>query len=54
MDKAREEARQKGYTIGTNGYTHKEKKSKGQVIDECWVVKIVKIFEPMWEESVNE
>lgn len=51
MEKIRTEASEKGYAIGANGYTHKERKAKGEVIDECWIVKVVKIYGPIWEEN---
>lgn len=49
IDDARKDAQEKGYVIGAAGYTHKEKKSKGEIIDSCEVVKIVKIFSEVWE-----
>lgn len=52
MEKIRSEANEKGYTVGANGYTYKEKKSKGEVVDECWIVKYVEIYGPIWEESI--
>lgn len=41
---------EQGYTIGAAGYTYKSKKSKGEIIDEAWVCKIVQIFGSVWEE----
>lgn len=52
MEKIRSEASEKGYTVGANGYTFKEKRAKGEVVDVCWIVKIVKIYGPIWEEIV--
>lgn len=49
MEKYREEAAEKGYTIGASGYTYKTKKAKGEIIDEAWVVKIVKQVAGVWE-----
>lgn len=46
----RKEAKEKGYTIGSAGYTYKTKKAKGEIIDEAWIVKIVQIFSTVWEE----
>lgn len=29
---------------------HKEKKSKGEIIDECYIVKLTKVYSDLWEE----
>lgn len=29
---------------------HKEKKSKGEIVDECYVVKLTKVYSDLWEE----
>lgn len=50
MEKFRAEAPQKGYTLGSSGYTYKTKKAKGEIIDEAWVVKIVKVIGGVWDE----
>jgi hypothetical protein len=50
IEKYRQEAKEKGYTIGSAGYTYKTKKSKGEIIGEAYVVKIVQIFGGLWEE----
>ena len=49
IEKYREDAREKGYTIGAAGYTYKTKKLKGEIIDEAWVCKIVQQFSEVWE-----
>jgi len=51
MEKFREEAREKGYEISACGYTYKEKKSKGDVIDRAWIVKIIKNYGSVWDEG---
>ena len=28
--------------------THKEKKSKGEIIDECWIVELNKTYDSIW------
>lgn len=38
-----------GYILGNVGYTYKNKKAKGDIIDEAWVVKITKIFNGVWD-----
>lgn len=49
MEKFRMEAIEKGYALGASGYTYKNKKSKGEIIDEAWVVKVVKNYGTVWE-----
>lgn len=44
MEILRDSAAAKGYTIGSCGYTKKEKKAKGEIIDEGYLVKCVKIY----------
>lgn len=50
IENYRKEAFEKGYTIGAAGYTYKTKKSKGEIVDEAWVCKIVMNFSGVWEE----
>ena len=38
----KQKAAENGYEIASYSSTKKEKKSKGEVIDEWWIVKIVK------------
>lgn len=49
IDDVRADANEKGYQIASAGYTHKEKKAKGEVIDACEILKIVKVFGGIWE-----
>ena len=53
MENFRKEAEEKGYIIGASGYTYKTKKAKGEIIDEAWVVKIVKQLKGVWDEWCN-
>ena len=46
----RKDAREKGFTISSAGYTYKTKKAKGEIIGELWLVKITEIFGELWEE----
>lgn len=46
----RDEAAQNGYVLGASGYTLKEKKSKGEVIAEQYVVKVTKVFGGVWDD----
>ena len=50
IESYRKKAAEDGYTIGAAGYTYKTKKSKGEIIDEAWVCKIVQNFSGVWEE----
>ena len=45
----RADAEREGYTLGANGYTYKNKKSKGEIVDEAWIVKVTKILGGIWE-----
>lgn len=49
MEKFRSEAVEKGYILGSCGYTYKEKKSKGEVIGSCYLVRCIKIYGGIWE-----
>lgn len=49
----REEAKAKGYTINSISYTKKEKKAKGNVIDSCYQLKVVKTFGGLWDGLDN-
>ena len=49
MEKFRNEADEKGYSVASSGYTHKTKKSKGEIIDEAWVVKIKVVYASVWD-----
>lgn len=49
IDEIKEESKTKGFEVTAYSITHKEKKSKGEIIDECYVVKIVKTYAPIWD-----
>lgn len=44
----REEGQRNGYVVLKAGYTHKEKKAKGDIIDEAEVVSITKEYATVW------
>jgi hypothetical protein len=46
----RTEAQTNNYTIKKAGYEYKTKKAKGEIIAECWVVTVTKIFSVLWED----
>ncbi len=49
MEEFRQNAMIEGYILNSCGYTHKEKKAKGEVVNECYIVKVVKIFGGIWD-----
>ena len=49
----KEEARKQGYTLNSFSYTKKEKKSKGDVIDNGYLVKVVKNYGGFWDGLGN-
>ena len=49
VESVKEESKTKGYYVSAYSITHKEKKAKGEIIDECFVVKIVKTYAPIWD-----
>lgn len=52
-EKFREEARAEGYVINSISYTHKEKKAKGEIIDEGYLLKVVKVYGGFWDGLDN-
>lgn len=52
IESFRAQAKEKGYTIKKAGYEYKNKKSKGEVIAECWVVTITQVFGDIWEDLI--
>ena len=46
---ARERQSSEGYQLGANGYKYKSKKSKGEIVDEAWIVTISKIYNEVWD-----
>lgn len=49
MEDFRQEALTGGYSVAKCGYTYKEKKAKGEIIDSCYIVSVVEIFNEVWE-----
>lgn len=48
IERFKADAAEKGYTVGTAGYTYKAKKAKGEVVSEGWLCKCTKIHEEFW------
>lgn len=49
MENFRQEAKEKGYQIKKMGYEYKNKKAKGEIIDEAWVLSVTNIYANLWE-----
>lgn len=49
INSAREAQNKEGYQLGANGYKYKSKKSKGEIIDEAWIVTVTKIYNEVWD-----
>lgn len=45
----KEKAKTEGYVLGAFSYTKKEKKSKGDVIDDGYLVKVAKVYGGFWD-----
>jgi hypothetical protein len=53
IEKAKAIAAEKGYTIKSYSSTKKQRKRKGEVIAEGYLVKITKSYESFWDEVVE-
>lgn len=49
----KQEAKKNGYILTSFSYTKKEKKSKGDIIDEGYLVKVVKTYGGFWDGLGN-
>ena len=49
----KKEAREQGYTLNSFAYTRKEKKSKGEIIDDGYLIKVVKVYGGFWDGLDN-
>lgn len=45
----KEKAKTEGYILSAFSYTKKEKKSKGEVIDDGYLVKVAKVYGGFWD-----
>ena len=45
----KKEAISQGFILNSFSYTKKEKKSKGEIIDDGYLVKVTKIYGGMWD-----
>lgn len=49
IQSARDGQNSGNYQLGANGYKYKSKKSKGEIVDEAWIVTISKIYNEVWD-----
>lgn len=49
----KKEAGDQGYILTSFAYTKKEKKSKGEIIDDGYLVKVVKTYGGFWDGLDN-
>lgn len=54
IESFRKEAAEKGYTVKSAGWIHKEKSKKKVVVAEAWVVKCVAVYDTIWDEGEGE
>lgn len=45
----KERAKAEGYILNAFSYTKKEKKAKGEVIDDGYLVKVAKVYGGFWD-----
>ena len=43
------EAKSEGYVLNAFSYTKKEKKAKGEIVDEGYLVKVAKVYGGFWD-----
>ena len=48
MEQFREDAKTKGYLVKKSGYEEKEKKAKGEIVDQGYLVSVTKVFDTFW------
>lgn len=48
-EQLKEKAKAEGYVLNAFSYTKKEKKSKGEVIDDGYLVKVAKVYGGFWD-----
>lgn len=48
IEQAKQEQSAKGYIVGKSSYTRKVKKARGEIVAECYVVSITRIYDEVW------
>lgn len=51
VENFRANANKEGYVLKKAGYEYKNKKSKGEIVAEAWVVTATQIFNTLWGEE---
>ena len=49
IEQFKTEAKSEGYILNAVSYTKKEKKSKGEIIDEGYLIKVAKVYGGFWD-----
>ena len=49
IESLKEEAQSKGFYVKKAGYEYKNKKSKGEIMDEAWVVTATIVHGTLWD-----
>lgn len=50
IESYRKDAEEKGHTMTAAGYTYKTKKSKGEIIGDGYLIKIVETYAGFWDD----
>lgn len=50
IDQFKKNSVEGGYVVSAAGYTLKQKKKKGEIVDEGYLVKTVELYESFWDE----
>ncbi len=51
IEQLKHDAEEKGFYVKKAGYEYKNKKAKGEIIDEAWVVTATIIHGALWDEG---
>lgn len=51
IESMRAAAQSGDFILKKAGYEYKTKKAKGEIVDEAWIVTIVKTFNGIWEDA---
>ncbi len=54
IESLREDAKEKGYLVGAAGYTYKQKKKKGEIVGEGYLVKTTELYNEFWDDLPEE
>ena len=54
IESLREDAREKSYLVAAAGYTYKQKKKKGEIVGEGYLVKTTELYNEFWDDLPEE